>query len=34
MEMRGSDKNTEIAPSICLPGIRAQTVMERMSLTF
>lgn len=34
MEMRGSDRNAEIAPSICLPGIRAQTMMERMSRTF
>jgi hypothetical protein len=31
MEMRGSDRNTEIIPSIFLLGIQAQKMMERMS---
>jgi len=28
MEMRGSDRNTEIIPSIFLPGVYAQNMME------
>ena len=31
MEMRGSDRNAEIIPSIFLLGIHAQKMMERMS---
>jgi hypothetical protein len=31
MEMKGSDRNAEIIPSIFLPGIHAQNMMERMS---
>ena len=33
MEMKGSDRNAEIIPSIFLPGIHAQKMMERMSST-
>ena len=33
LEMRGSDRNAEIVPSIFLPGIHAQNMMERMSRT-
>jgi hypothetical protein len=33
LEMRGSDRNAEIIPSIFLPGIHAQNMMERMSRT-
>ena len=33
MEMRGSDRNAEIIPSIFLPGIHAQNMTERMSRT-
>ncbi len=31
MEMRGSDRNTNIIPSIFLPGVYAQNMMEHMS---
>jgi hypothetical protein len=31
MEMRGSDRNTKIIPSILLPSVQAQKMMERMS---
>ena len=31
MEMRGSDRNAEIIPSIFLPGVHAQKMMERKS---
>jgi hypothetical protein len=31
MEMRGSDRTTKIIPSIFLPGVYAQNMMERMS---
>ena len=34
MEMRGSDRNAEIIPSIFLPGVQAQKMMERMSRTY
>jgi len=33
LEMRGSDRNAEIVPSIFLPRIHAQNMMERMSRT-
>jgi len=33
MEMRGSDRNAEIIPSIFLSGIHAQKMTERMSRT-
>lgn len=33
MEMRGSDRNAEIIPSIFLPGIHVQKMTERMSRT-
>jgi hypothetical protein len=33
MEMRGSDRNADIIPSIFLAGIHAQNMMERMSST-
>jgi len=33
LEMRGSDRNAEIIPSIFLPGIQAQNMMDRMSRT-
>jgi hypothetical protein len=31
MEMRGSDRNIKIIPSIFLLGVQAQKMMERMS---
>jgi hypothetical protein len=33
LEMRGSDRNAEIVPSIFLPGIHVQKMMARMSRT-
>jgi hypothetical protein len=31
MEMRGSDRNAKINPSIFLPGVYTLNMMERMS---
>jgi len=31
MEMRGSDRNTNVIPSIFLPGVQAKKMMERTS---